>query len=280
VQRCVTPHWGLVFPFAMTDGAQLRPAVSPPAYPSGAYQERAEQVLAYSANLTDVEKMIAEYWEDGPGMATPPGHWNQLAQLVSQRDGHSLDQDVQLYFALNNAQLDAAIAVWDCKLALDYVRPVTALRFLFHGKTVRAWGGPYRGTVAVDGGEWRPYQQATFVTPPFPECVSGHSTFSAAGAEVLKRFTGSDAFGGSYTRAARSSLIEPAAVPAADVTLSWATFSDAADEAGLSRRYGGIHFQDGDLLGRAMGRQVAALVWDKAQAYIKGEVEPVEPAAG
>ena len=60
-------------------------------------------------------------------------------------------------------------------------------------------------------------------------------------------------------------------MPATDVTLSWATFSDAADEAGISRRYGGIHFEDGDLKGRVMGRQIDAQAWDKAQAYITGQ---------
>jgi hypothetical protein len=77
-------------------------------------------------------------------------------------------------------------------------------------------------------------------------------------------------FGASATVAAGSSRVEPRRTPAAPVTLSWATLSDAADQAGLSRRYGGIHFEDGDLMGRAMGRRVAAQAWDKAQSYMKG----------
>jgi hypothetical protein len=110
----------------------------------------------------------------------------------------------------------------------------------------------------------------TLVTPAFPEFVSGHSTFSAAGAEILRRFTGSDAYGASYTRPAQSALIEPARTPETDVTLSWDTFSDAADQAGLSRRYGGIHFEAGDLAGRAMGRQVASLTWSRVQGHLSG----------
>jgi hypothetical protein len=270
VQTCATPHWGRVIPFALENGAQLRPAAAPPMYPAGEYRQRAEQMLAYSARLTDTEKVIAEYWEDGPGTVLPPGHWHEIAQFVSQRDGHDLDTAAALFFALANALMDAGIAVWDCKRAIDYVRPITAVRYLFKGKQVQAWAGPYRGSGPIDGGEWQPYQRATVVTPAFPEFVSGHSTFSAAGAEILRRFTGSDAFGGSHTRPAQTSLIEPAAVPASDITLTWDTFSAAADEAGLSRRYGGIHFEDGDLGGRVMGRQVAALVWEKAQAYIAG----------
>jgi hypothetical protein len=107
------------------------------------------------------------------------------------------------------------------------------------------------------------------VTPPFPEFFSGHSVFSAAGAEVLRRFTGSDVFGDSFTPAADMSRVEPGQVPAADVTLSWATFSDAADEAGLSRRYGGIHFVEGDLRGREIGRRVGRQAWNKAKAYFR-----------
>jgi hypothetical protein len=112
------------------------------------------------------------------------------------------------------------------------------------------------------------------VTPSFPEYISGHRTFSAAGAEILKRFTGSDAFGAGYTQPARTSRVEPGTTPAQDVTLSWPTFSEAADEAGISRRNGGIHFEAGDQVGRLLGRQIAAQAWEKAQSYFNGSAIP------
>jgi hypothetical protein len=270
VQRCATPHWGLVAPFALATGHQLRPADWPPAYPSAAYRAQAVQLLEYSAGLTDAHKAIAEYWADGPASETPPGHWCLFAQWVSRRDGHDLDADAVLFFALANALLDASIACWDCKLAVDYVRPVSAVRFLFGGRPVRAWAGPGRGTGTIDGASWAPYRPATEVTPPFPEYVSGHSTFSAAAAEVLRRSTGGDDFGAGYTVRAGESQIEPGVTPAADVGLHWNTFTEAADQAGLSRRYGGIHFEAGDLTGRAMGRLVGAQAWERAQAYVTG----------
>ena len=270
VQKCAVPHWGRVLPFGLSSGMQLRPERPPPMYPSAEYRQRAEQLLEYSATLGDSHKVMAEYWEGGPGTTTPPGHWHEIAQWVSQRDGHDLDRDVTLFFALGNALMDASIASWDCKQAIDYARPITAVRFLFKGKQVRAWGGPYQGSGLVDGSEWRPYQRSTLVTPAFPEFVSGHSTFSAAGAEVLRRATGSDTFRASYTRSAGSSMIEPAVTPINEVTLAWETFSSAADQAGMSRRYGGIHFEEGDLAGRAMGRQVGQLAWEKAQAHATG----------
>jgi hypothetical protein len=145
----------------------------------------------------------------------------------------------------------------EAKRVYDSVRPVSAIRFLFAGDKVCAWGGPGQGTTLVKGEEWQPY----LPTPPFAEYVSGHSTFSAAAAEVLRRFTGSDAFGASVTVPAGSSRVEPGSTPATDVTLHWPTFSDAADQAGRSRRYGGIHFRDGDLVGRALGRLVGLRAW-------------------
>jgi hypothetical protein len=69
---------------------------------------------------------------------------------------------------------------------------------------------------------------------------------------------------------AGTSRVEVGSVPASDVTLSWSTFSEAADQAGLSRRYGGIHFKEGDLQSRAMGRKIGAQAWAKAQSYFDG----------
>jgi hypothetical protein len=272
VQQYSGPQWGFVTPFALPSGAHFRPAEGPATYGTEHYQTQADQLLDYSANLSDRQKIIAEYWADGPASELPPGHWCLFGQFVSRRDSHGLDTDVQLFFALSNAVLDAGIAAWDAKRAFDSVRPVTAIQYLYRGKQVRAWGGPDQGTRTIVGEDWQPYQAPTVVTPPFPEFFSGHSTFSAAAAEVLQRFTGSDAFGASVTIPAGGSRFEPGLVPADDVTLAWETFSEGADEAGLSRRYGGIHFEQGDLVGRAVGRLVGAQVWDRAQAYITGSL--------
>jgi len=277
-QIYIAPHWGLVAPFSLTSGVQFRPEHGPDTYGSDAYVRQAKQILEYSANLTDEQKVIAEYWADGPSSELPPGHWCLFAQFVSQRDDHDLDADVKIFFALTNAIFDAGITCWGAKRAFNSVRPVTAIHYLFKGQQVTAWGGPYKGTIQIRGDTWQPYQAVTVVTPPFPEFMAGHSAFSAAGAEILKRFTGSDNFGSSFTQKAGTSRVEPDKpgvpyfVPATDVTLSWATFSEAADQAGLSRRYGGIHFEDGDLVGRHRGRQVGAQAWDKAQAYITGHM--------
>jgi hypothetical protein len=191
VQSFMVPQWGLVTPFALKSGAEIRPDKLPVLIQhtafGWAYRRQSLEVLAHSGNLDDRTKMISEYWADGPGSETPPGHWCLLAQAVSRRDRHSLDQDVKLFFALANALFDASISVWDCKRVIDYVRPITAIRFLFRNQRVRAWAGPGQGTKLIYGETWQPYQVSSFVTPPFGEYVSGHSTFSAASAEVLPR---------------------------------------------------------------------------------------------
>lgn len=89
---------------------------------------------------------------------------------------------------------------------------------------------------------------------------------AVAAARVLEHFTGRAAFGARAVVAAGSSFVEPGAAPSRDVVLTWGTFAEAADQAGLSRRYGGIHFEGGDLHSRQLGRQVADRVWEKATA--------------
>jgi hypothetical protein len=272
--RFVGAQWQQVTTFALRPGS-LRSSTGPAKFGSAEYLAQARALLDLSARLTDEQKMIAEYWADGPRSELPPGHWNLFAQFVSRRDhhgvnAHGLERDVKLFFSLTNAVADAGCCAWDNKRAFNSVRPITAIRTLFRGQMVRAWAGPYQGTKLIDGASWFPYQPTTFPTPPFPEYSSGHSNFSAAGAEILKLFTRSDRFGGSLTLPAGSSRVEPGAVPASDLTLQWATFSEAANQAGISRRYGGIHFEQGDLDARATGRIAAREAWEKAQEYWEG----------
>jgi membrane-associated phospholipid phosphatase len=267
-QSFLGAQWYLVVPFALRSGHEFRDALArfgPALYGSSAFLEQAEEMVAKSANLTDRQKMIAEYFADGPHSELPPGHWDLFAQFVSARDHHGVDEDARLFFALTNAIFDAGIVAWDAKRAFDSVRPATAVPYVFQGQQIQAWGGPGKGTVTMDGRFWIPYQLSTFPTPPFPEFISGHSTFSAAGASVLRLFTGSDAFGGSVTFPIGSSKIEPGLTPSRAIILRWETFTDAANEAGISRRYGGIHFKEADLTGRAVGQLVGH------EAYIKAE---------
>ncbi|MBE9071968.1 vanadium-dependent haloperoxidase [Microcystis sp. LEGE 08355] len=322
LQKYLTPHWGTVESFSLTDNAQYRPPeIIPPFLLDSnasadlqagtitradgtvvpisaalvgvdinpAFIQQAVDVVAFSANLTDEQKLIAEFWEDGPGTPFPPGTWMEFGQDISQRDNNTLDEDVQLFFALGNAVMDAGIATWEAKLSYNSARPVRVIREL--GRLgligtdnngdgvfeINAWGGPGLGTITIPATQFLTYQNPFGPpSPPFAEYTSGHSAFSAAGAEILRLFTGSDVFGGSVTFAPGTSAFEPGITPSSPVTLSWDTFSEAADEAGISRRYGGIHFLDGDIQGRILGRRVGGSVWNRSQFFINGGVTTPE----
>jgi hypothetical protein len=269
IQRPATPQWKNITPFAPF----TYQIPGPKKLPNGQYDPaEVDQLLADSTDLTDREKVTAEYWADGPNTEFPPGHTAVFAQVLCRKRGQNLDADTKMFFELGNALMDAGIASWWAKYQTkwDFVRPTTAIRARYAGQQIRSWMGPYQGYDWVDGSQWRPYQAPTVVTPPFPEYVSGHSTFQAAGSFILTQMTGSDSFGASVTIKAGQSLFEKGAVPASDVTLSWPTFTLAAEEAGQSRLYGGIHFKSGNEHGRMLGRQVGSFVHSKAQLYIRG----------
>ena len=255
--------------------AQFRPPSSPPIRRllsrqiGRLFKEQVELVIRITANLNDCRSSISEYWSDGPASETPPGHWNLHAKFVSNRDSLGIDGDAKSFFALNNANMDASIATWECKFFYDSSRPITQIHFLKDGKTIPTFDGD-----TVMGEAWKPYQPDSFLTPPFGEYTSGHSCFSAASATILRLFTGSDTFGASATVAAGSSKIQPGVTPEADVELSWATFTDAASEAGLSRIYGGIHFPQGNLAGQQLGRKVGKTVWAKSLLFFRGKATP------
>ena len=124
--------------------------------------------------------------------------------------------------------------------------------------------------------EWLPYQRDDFVTPPFAAYLSGHSTFSRAGAEVLTRLTGNEYFPGGLME---YPVFAPHGLdfeygPTSEFSLQWATYYDASDEAGLSRIYGGIHVPADDLPGRMLGAEVGAAAWERANHHFRGVPEP------
>jgi hypothetical protein len=285
--------------------------------------------------LADYSRVLAEFWADGPNSETPPGHWNVIANtvsdspLMSSRIGsgttNRLRWDVRMYFALNGALHDAAIAAWGLKRKYQSVRPISMIRYMAeHGQSsdpalpsydpaglplipglielitkessapgqrhaalaghvgevaIRAWRGNPKDPGQVGGvdwilGEvWVPYQKATFVTPAFPGFVSGHSTFSRAAAEVLAAYTGSPYFpGGELTQTFVPGYLKFEHGPSKPLTLQWATYFDAADQAGISRIFGGIHIPADDFAGRRIGSTVGKEAWARAERYFAGTV--------
>ena len=263
----------------------------------------------YAPNVVprgDYARALAEYWADGPRSETPPGHWNSIANEVTDAPGFvrriagrgrevdPLEWDVKLYLALNGSVHDAAVAAWGLKGFYDSVRPISMIRYLGglnelptvpglverrRGHTfIHAWAGFPKNPVTQASGvrwirvvDWVPYQLPTFVTPAFAGYVSGHSTFSRAAAEVLTAFTGSSYFpGGLYEVPVPRGALKIEQGPSRDLTLQWATYFDAADAAGSSRLWMGIHVLPDDLGGRRVGAQCGKAAWERAQRYFDG----------
>ncbi len=285
----------------------------------------------------DFARVLAEFWADGPTSETPPGHWNVIANYVSDQPSilkriggtgapvNDLEWDVKLYLALNGALHDAAVECWGVKRKYDFARPISQIRYMgglgqssdpkapsynAHGLpvvpglievitasssapgerhealaayvgevAVKTWPGqPADPTTQFSGArwirvkEWVPFQRNTFVTPPFAGYFSGHSTFSRAAAEVLTAYTGSAYFPGGLGEflAPAQHFLQFEIGPTADVRLQWATYFDAADLAGLSRLYGGIHPRIDDFTGRRIGAQVGQNAWRRAETYFAG----------
>lgn len=294
----------------------------------------------YASNVVrrgDFARVLAEFWADGPRSETPPGHWNVLANQVTDAPGFAkriggtgpvledLEWDVKLYFALNASLHEAACAAWSLKRYYDGWRPISAIRYqgelgqctdraqahydpnglplvpdlieLVTAETslpggrhagiarntlvIRCWPGQpadptntYSGVRWITPGTWLPYQKKNFVTPAFPGYISGHSTFSRAGAEVLTRITGSEFFPGGlgHFTAPAHTFLSFEKGPSESIDLQWGTYYDAADQAGLSRLWGGIHPPIDDFAGRRVGSACGQATWTLASSYFDGSV--------
>jgi len=237
------PQWPEVTPFSLQAGDQFRP-VAPPALNSAEYASALNQVRLWGAQNSSVrtaeQDNIARIWMGGPGTATPPGQWNQIASEIANSKSLPLVESARLLALLNISLADAGIASWDCKYTYNLWRPITAIREAAND------GNP---ETTADAG-WNPY----ITTPPFSAYTSGHSTFSGAAAGLLQHFLGSD----QVTFKLRS---EFPGVP--DRTFT--SLGAAAEEAGMSRIYGGIHFLFDHSAGNQTGKRVADWVWNSSR---------------
>jgi hypothetical protein len=233
-----SPQCPFVTPFAMLAGSQFRPP-GPPALTSARYAADVNQVQQLGATNSTVrtaeQTQIARFWSDFSYTATPPGHWNWIASVIAESRGLSLVDTARLFALLNITMADAGILCWDAKYTYDFWRPVTAIRAA--------------DTDDNPDTDPDPYWNSLLPAPPFQEYTSGHSTFSKAAAVILARFFGTDAIAFS---------ISSDALPT--VTRSFATLSAAADECGISRIYGGIHFYSSNRDAKTAGSALAEYV--------------------
>lgn len=268
---CLTPHWYYVEPLLLDSASQFRPG-PPPAIGSEQLKEEVADVIEMQANLTNEEKALVEFMRDGPASVQQAGHWLIFAQDVSVRDGHNLDDDVKMYFLVAATAMDGFIACWDSKMFYDFARPYALVHDYYQDQVIRAWGGPSTGNIDMKGQEWRPYSPETFLCPPFPSYVSGHSTISGGCAEILKLYKGSDNFGISV-KLVPGIMTEPDNI-GDTVTLEFPTFTETAEMAGISRVLGGYHIQADNIEGLELGRRVAHEVWRKYNKLIgEGEAQ-------
>ncbi|MCB0629277.1 MAG: phosphatase PAP2 family protein [Saprospiraceae bacterium] len=205
----LTPLFGKVKMWCVPTVEEVRPPV-PPAPGTPEYEENVRELVHYADNMTEEWRAIANFWQDGLGTYTPPGHWNRIALEHAIKYRLNPLRSARMFAYLNMAMMDAGISCWDAKYYYHYPRPINLI--------------PGYKTIAG--------------TPNFPSYTSGHSVFSAAGAEVL-------------------SYLFPQ---------EGAKFRDWALEAAVSRVYGGIHWRFDAEMGTAQGINVAGYTLNVAKA--------------
>jgi hypothetical protein len=230
------PQWANLTPFALTSPNQFDPS-GPPDLSSQAFADAVNKTeslgAANSTTRTADQTQIANFWKDGQGTYTPSGQWNDIADQIATTQGDSLAADARMLAELNVAEADAAITAWNTKYTYNLWRPVTAIQN----------ANSFANAGIVQDPNWQPL----IITPPFPSYISGHSTFSAAAADILSNF-----FGANYA----FSCTDPSLGSLPGVTRSYTNFTQAAQEAGESRIYGGIHYEFDNQDGLAAGQQV------------------------
>ncbi len=223
----ISPEWANNTPLELGRADMFRPPAPPPIH-STAYQKALEEVFSIGEDTSETrladQSIIGRFWADGLATISPPGRWNDIALDMSQNLPPQKKRE--LFLALNIALYDAGIAAWDTKYHYQYWRPQTAI-----------------GVANPDFIDWVPMMENPF----HPEYVSGHSTFSGAGAAILTAFFGPQEF-----------CLDSEAIELRGLIRCYTSFNAAADEAGLSRIYGGIHFSFSNKQGLELGRKVAA----------------------
>ena len=231
-QTPLLPAWGSNRTFVLQDGkaCQLPP---PPDYSedkASEFYQQALEVVETKKALTDEQRTIARFWSDDAMLSTtPPGHWISIVLQILARDKRGLNDSADVLARVGLAEADAFIGCWQTKYQYDLLRPVTYIKRLIDPK-------------------W----ESTLTTPPFPEYPSGHSTQSGAVAAVLTQV-----FGAHF--AFTDATYERDGLAARAYPDFWA----AANEAAISRLYGGIHFraaiERGLEQGKCVGQAVNAL---------------------
>ncbi len=242
--RGLFPGHGQIKCWSMRSGSQFRATeFYDPASPEFADEFDTIRRLgaADSSIRTADQSEIALFWEDGPWGVTPPGHFIYIAMQVLQQQATTFNELARSFALIGYTQCDASIAAWDTKYFFDVIRPESAIR-----QRAEKFRNPDPRVKRQS--HWKSY----IPTPPFPAYTSGHSTFGAAGAEMIALLQDTDRV--SITGRSPDVVIWP---QLEGVTRHWRSLSDIAEENGMSRLYGGVHWELDHTQAMAAGRGIA-----------------------
>lgn len=273
-QSYLTPEWGSVKGVVGDDDFTSLLEMAQRYYPdSEIWDKEIKEVYDISTSLTDKQKTIAEFWAGGPSSVTPPGFWFVFSYAICKSNSLPISEEIKLYTLLGMAVFQGSICAWKLKRQNLQARPVQMIR-----------------QAGLDE-SWVPYQESNFVTPPFPDFVSGHSVFSSVSSRIIYQILQKNQIDlkGTVLDSELLKLLNPElfantdntvfnlceiailpdssnienGVPLSGVSLSWSGLDQMAEEAGLSRIYGGIHYQSSNRAGLSLGRQLSNILCEK-----------------
>ena len=277
VQKYLTPYWGQVQDVLNNNDIRNKYRdVAQKNYPTNNSRSiEIDSIVKMYNSLDDTKKMVAEFFAGGPGTVSPPGIWNVLGYYATKSLNLSLEDVSTFFYILNSTLFQSSIVCWEIKLNYLQSRPIQAIRVNYHNDIVTSYDGSN-----VLGSLWKPYQETNFVTPPFPDYISGHSTFSSSASVIFEKllkqqpselvnlenfsskhlsyispiFTNSDNYSNInkvFIDKECSKVINTD--PNCILKLSFDTWNEIANYSGISRIYGGIHNDSSNTTGLLIG---------------------------
>ena len=282
VKNFLTYGWGDVRSTCLTASDETSIKSTSSAFFLGSTAARDTEIdnlVSLTNALTDLQKMTAEFWAGGPLTVSPPCMMIWFWKKYIEATGQNMNTMIYSGLELSINIFESSRLTWALKRLYMEDRPIQEIRRRYATQNLTKYDG-----TSISGSVWVPYQESTFVTPPFADFPSGHSTFSQSFAKVMSAWFGatiptvditmsdlnllSPIFsGGQYVNKlssivipAKSSTIQVGVVPSTDQSLSWTTWADIADSAGISRQYGGIHCPSAHLGGQSVANSIFPLV--------------------
>lgn len=275
-QNYLTPNWGQVSPPAeFTIDKYLQ--IADENYKTETRMDEIEELLKIYDNLNDEKMMIAEYFQGG--QVTPPGFWNIFAIYVLKNTSQHIFDFCRFYYLLNTGLFTAGIVAWNVKRKYLQERPIQSIRLMRPPRMITNYDG-----TPVDSRSWRAFQQSYFQAPPFPDYISGHSTFSSTAAVIFERFHPfffslpsispftsehckmiSDVIDNNYHSSVRCVMMQAGSssiqssdkvFPIGACRLDLNSWRQIAHLSGISRLYGGIHCTSANTVGLIIGEML------------------------